>query len=190
MSDPRFPEVPEVTARRAFRGLGFVALLVALAIALMYFVNPLHMPSKDLRLRLFGWTTYRQPTVAMEPTIRYQEVFTASAWPYRGADPRPGDIVVFEWPRDPSVRFVKRVIAAGGSTVEIVEGVTRVDGRALAEPYLHGHAARRDSSRHMAPVHVPAGSYFMMGDNRDQSDDSRDWGAVPRELILARVDRP
>ena len=190
MSDLRFPEVSEAAGRRAFRGLGLIALTVAVAIALMYVLNPLHVPSKDLRLRLFGWATYRQPTVGMEPTIRYQEVFTASAWPYRGADPRAGDIVVFEWPKDPSVRFVKRVIATGGSTVEIVDGVTRVDGRALEEPYLHGHSGQRASSRTMAAVQVPAGSYFLMGDNRDQSDDSRDWGTVPRERILARVERP
>jgi len=190
MSDLRFPEVSEAAGRRAFRGLGLIALTVAVAIALMYVLNPLHVPSKDLRLRLFGWATYRQPTVGMEPTIRYQEVFTASAWPYRGADPRAGDIVVFEWPKDPSVRFVKRVIATGGSTVEIVDGVTRVDGRPLEQAYLHGHTGQRESSRNMSPVHVPARSYFLMGDNRDQSDDSRDWGTVPRERILARVERP
>ena len=190
MSDPRSTEVSDATARRAFRGLGLIVLFAALALGLLYLVNPLHVPATDLRLRLFGFATYRQPTVGMEPTIRYQEVFTASAWPYRGADPRPGDIVVFEWPKDPSVRFVKRVIATGGSTVEIVDGVTRVDGRALGEPYLHGHTGQRASSRNMAAVQVPAGSYFLMGDNRDQSDDSRDWGAVARARILAKVERP
>ena len=179
----------EAGGRRAFRGLGVTLLAVAALLALVYALNPLHTPTKDPHLRLFGLASYREPGTSMEPTLPYQEVFLASAWPYRAADPRPGDIVVFQLPQNASTVLVKRVIAAGGSTLEIVEGVTRVDGRALAEPYVRA-APRRPSSRNLAPVRVPAGSYFVMGDNRDQSEDSRDFGPVPRERILAKVDRP
>jgi signal peptidase I len=182
-------EVPEVSARRAFRGLGFVVLLVALALALVYLLNPLHVASNDLRLRLFGLATYRSPSVGMEPTIRYQEVFIASAWPYRDADPRPGDVVVFASPRDPALILVKRVIAGGGSTVEVQDGVTRVDGRELARPGLEGVVGHGERLTNLPAVRVPPGSYFVMGDNPARSDDSRDFGPVRRALILAKVER-
>jgi signal peptidase I len=120
--------------------------------------------------------------------MRWNEVFFASAWPYINGDPRPGDIVVFKFPKDPSLRMVKRVIALGNSTVEIVKGVTMVDGRPLQEAHLGGVVGHRDFSQTMSLVRVPAGSYFVMGDNRDNGDDSRYWGSVSRNLILARVD--
>jgi signal peptidase I len=178
-----------LSGRRAFRGLRLLIVLLALAGALVYVLNPLHVATSDLRLRLFGLASYRSPSVGMEPTIAYQEVFTASAWPYRSADPKPGDIVVFASPRDRALTLVKRVIAAGGSTVEIVGGVTRVDGRELAQPWLAGVLARGERVPDLAPVRVPPGSYFVMGDNAARSDDSRDFGPVPRALILAKVER-
>jgi signal peptidase I len=180
---------PEVSSRRAFRGLGFVVFLVALALALVYLLNPLHVASTDLRLRLFGLATYRSPSVGMEPTLRYQEAFIASAWPYRNADPKPGDVVVLVSPRDPALILVKRVIAGGGATVEVTDGVTRVDGRELARPYLAGVVGHGERAQNLPPVRVPPGSYFVMGDNPSASDDSRDFGPVPRGLILAKVGR-
>jgi signal peptidase I len=111
----------------------------------------------------------------------------AFAWSYLGADPQPGDIVVFRWPPDPSVEFVKRVIATGDSTVEISSGVVLVNGKPIREPYLGAGCCASAQSQTMAAVRVPPASYFVMGDDRDASDDSRSYGAIPRALIFGEV---
>ena len=153
----------------------------------MYLVNPLKVASYDPLLRVYGFKPFRMPSSSMEPTIRRNDIFIASAWPYRHEDPGPGDVVVFRYPLDHSVFFVKRIIAAGGSTVEIVEGVTLVDGHPIREPYVDSSNRQTPASLRMQPVKVPASSYFVMGDNRDHSDDSRSWGFVLRSGILGKV---
>jgi len=165
------------------------AVLTTLAVVVaVYFLNPLQTASSDPRLRVAGYTVFRTPSRSMQPTIRQDDTFLVSAWPYRKADPKPGDVVVFEYPLNPSVVLVKRVIAGGGSTVELVDGVTMVNGRALDEPYVDPRSNAKEYSRRMSLVHVPANAFFVMGDNRDESEDSRIWGFVPRSHIVGKVD--
>ena len=96
--------------------------------------------------------------------------------------PRRGEVIVFRYPRDPSRDFVKRVIGVPGDSVEIVEGTVLVNGREVAEPYLTSH-----DKGSMAEVRLGPDEYFVMGDNRRGSNDSRNWGPVPEENILGKV---
>jgi signal peptidase I len=96
--------------------------------------------------------------------------------------PQRGDVVVFHFPRDPSRDFVKRVIGAPGDEVEIRRGVVYVNGEELEEPYLEAH----DLSD-MVPLSLQPGEYFVLGDNRPSSNDSRSWGVVPQDLILGKA---
>ena len=100
-----------------------------------------------------------------------------------------GDVIVMHFPLDP-VRaagcfrdFIKRVVALPGETIEIVQGSVFVDGVRLEEPYV---AERLDPSP-MGPVTLPEGEYFVLGDNRPMSNDSRDWGPLPARSIVGRV---
>lgn len=96
--------------------------------------------------------------------------------------PSRGDIVIFKFPRDPSRDFVKRVVGLPGETVSLEQGRVFIDGMPVDEPYLE----ERDDSN-MPPTLVPPESYFVMGDNRDGSSDSRHWGTVPMENIVGKV---
>jgi signal peptidase I len=99
--------------------------------------------------------------------------------------PKPGDVVVFQFPQDPSKDYIKRVVATGGQTVEIRDKRLTVDGRPVDEPYVrHGETVSRGVPRdEFGPLAVPPGRLFMMGDNRDDSYDSRYWGPLDFGLV-------
>ena len=96
--------------------------------------------------------------------------------------PRRGEVIVFRFPNDPRKDFVKRVIGLPGEEVELVSGTPYINGVPLNEPYL----TSKDRSNSV-PLLLGDGDYFVMGDNRRRSNDSRNWGAVPEENILGKV---
>jgi signal peptidase I len=106
----------------------------------------------------------------------------------RGAefDVKRGDIVLFRYPRDPEKLYVKRLVGLPGETVEVrSDGRVLIDGKELAEPYVDPKLNVMDTSD--PPVYVEPHHYYVLGDNRDNSSDSRMWGAVPEEYILGKV---
>ncbi|WP_419785629.1 signal peptidase I [Pseudodesulfovibrio sp.] len=107
---------------------------------------------------------------------------------YKVGDPQRGDIAVFKFPEDESKDFIKRVIGLPGETIEVKDKVVYIDGKALDEPYVHhtkaGSMPVRDN---FGPYVIPQGQYFMMGDNREGSYDSRWWGTVKREKIVGKA---
>ena len=99
--------------------------------------------------------------------------------------PRRGEIVVFEYPRDTTRDYIKRVIGLPGETVEIRHGQVLINGVPLLEPYLSD--AARMQTGNMPPVQVPPNAVFVMGDNRSSSSDSRVWGPLPLENIVGKA---
>jgi signal peptidase I len=95
-----------------------------------------------------------------------------------------GDIVVFRYPKDTSETFLKRVAATGGDRLEIRNGVLYVNSLPVREPYAVHHAPVHNPQENWGPTVVPQGSLFVMGDNRDNSSDSRDWGFVPVRNVI------
>ncbi len=108
-------------------------------------------------------------------------------------DPERSDIIVFKYPNDESRDFIKRIIAVGGDTLQVRDNHVWLNGRLLDEPYVRPGSFSSVSSGHCGysyacePLTVPAGSYFVMGDNRDNSQDSRYWGFVKREKIRGKA---
>ena len=144
---------------------------------------------------------YRIPSSSMEPTLhcarpatgceaRFSDRVLACRICYRLRAPKRGDIVVFRTPPLAAIRcgmggtYVKRLIALPGETWEERSGYVYINGRRLNEPYVRPD--RRDSET-IAPIRVGAGHYFMMGDNRSGSCDSRKWGTVPRHSLIGNV---
>lgn len=168
-----------------------VTIIGAVAIVLLvkaYVVNP-----------------YRIPSSSMEPTLhcakpasgceaRFSDRVLANRFIYHLRDPHRGEIVVFDTPDAARVKcgaggtFVKRLIGLPGDTVEVRllrgEGYVFINGKQLDEPYIE---PERRSTEEFGPVTVPKHSYFMMGDNRSQSCDSREWGSVPRGNLIGKV---
>jgi signal peptidase I len=143
---------------------------------------------------------YRIPSASMEPTLhcarpapgcraRFSDRVVANRFIYRFRDPHRGEIVVFHTPPRAKIAcqaggvFVKRLIGLPGETVAERNGYVYVDGRKLSEPYVR--TGERDSRTQT--WHVPQGRYFMMGDNRADSCDSRYWGSVPRANLIGPV---
>jgi signal peptidase I len=110
-------------------------------------------------------------------------------------DPRRGDVVVFKYPDEPERDFIKRVIGLPGETLELRNKKVYINGQPLDEPYVHflepssdaQEVTSSDVRERYPPVVVPAGHYFVMGDNRDNSQDSRYWGFLPRHYIKGRA---
>lgn len=125
------------------------------------------------------------PTGSMENTIMTGDRVIGSRLSYLFDEPERGDIVIFRFPDNEKLYYVKRVIGLPGETVDIIDGQVYVDGEPLDEPYL------REPMVPEAPMHfeVPEDSYFMMGDNRNYSLDARRWQNtyVKRDKLIAKV---
>src|SRR5690606_934455 len=101
---------------------------------------------------------------------------------YLLSDPQPGDIVVFHYPKDPSRDFIKRIIAGPGDRIRMEAGRIFRNGERVHEPYL-----LNPDSDYFPEKIVPPGSYFVMGDNRNNSEDSREFGFVESHLIIGKA---
>ncbi len=126
------------------------------------------------------------PTESMQTTIMAGDRIMALRTSYWLGEPERGDVVVFRYPDDPEQKtlFVKRIIGMGGDVVKVENGSVYVNGEALDEPYLEVI-----TQGDFGPFQVPEGSYFMMGDNRNNSLDSRFWDNkfVAKDKILGKV---
>jgi signal peptidase I len=146
----------------------------------------------------FSLQNFQVDGFSMVPTLQNGEYILVDKISYRfhGDLPARGDIIVFKYPQDTSRDFIKRVIGLPGDTIAIkpVGGTyhTFVDGRMLDEPYINGpmgmpYPADCASATTCTPHVVPPGDLFVMGDNRNQSFDSRMWGDLPKKDIIGRA---
>jgi signal peptidase I len=128
-----------------------------------------------------GIQLYAIPSASMSPTLEPGDGILAT--PYLLASPRQGDVVVFRSPAGNGEFLVKRIVAVPGDLIDSRLGRVRIGGYTLTEPYL-----RRQTESGMIPAQiVPERSYFVLGDNRAESVDSRAWGVIPEEQIVARA---
>lgn len=145
-----------------------IAIAVVLAFFIRYFIVELYLVDGP----------------SMRPTLQSAERLVVNKFIYRFRHPERGEILVFRYPRDPSRDFIKRVIAVPGDTIEIRDGRVYVNAALLNEPYI------LSKTRGNYPLAtVPDGHIFVMGDNRNNSEDSRfaDVGFVPFDLIKGKA---
>ena len=147
-----------------------------------------------LLLRVFVVSAYRVNSASMEDTLMNGDYIFVNKLAYDyGTDPKAGDIVVFEYPMNREKNFIKRIVALPGQEVQVADKILYVDGEVAAIPPQSKHIDKRiipgDLSfrDNFGPYTVPDGQYFVIGDNRDDSRDSRFWGCVPRENIKGKA---
>jgi len=165
-----------------------------------------------LLIRAFVAQAYNIPSGSMKPTLLVGDFILVNKLVYRFSEPQRGDIVVFKYPIDPNIDFIKRIIALPGEEVEVRNNQIFINGKplplievgrgeengvrkviyeeVLPEGIKHKVQFYEDfpfSKRDFGPVVVPPNHYFVMGDNRDNSEDSRYWGFLPRENIVGKA---
>ena len=179
----------EKSSRRSFQEYS-EAFAVALILAIL--------------VRAFSFQAFEIPSGSMEPTLLVGDhilvnkfiygvriPFTDKRWPML-REPRRGDVIVFVYPVDRSKDFIKRVVAVGGDTVEIIDKKVIINGMEVADSHAHFYSnaiyPRYENPRdNMGPIKVPHDRLFVMGDNRDHSYDSRFWGFVPLRNVVGEA---
>jgi signal peptidase I len=121
---------------------------------------------------------------SMLPELRDSERIFVNKFVYRIEDISRKDIVVFWYPRDPSKSYIKRIIGMPGDTVEVIDGAVYINEQLLTEPYVDSHFIDHHT---YPPVYVEPGHYYVLGDHRNQSNDSRIWGLVPVKYIYGKA---
>ena len=157
-----------------------------------------------LLLRFLVVQAFRIPSESMLPTLLVGDFLFVNKFEYGPKipfthvrlpglrAPRPGDVIVFQFPKDPRRDYIKRCVAVGGQTVEMRDKQLYVEGRRRVEPFVqHTDAVVRpaayDQRDNFGPFTVPPGELFMMGDNRDNSNDSRYWGPLEMDFVKGRA---
>jgi signal peptidase I len=121
---------------------------------------------------------------SMMPWLRDQQRIFVNKFVYRFEQIRRGDIVVFRFPLDPTKSYIKRVVGLPGDEVELIRGELFVNGRQIPEPYIR--EPYQDPSSYSA-TQVRADHYYVLGDHRNTSNDSRTWGTVARDFIVGKA---
>ena len=139
-------------------------------------------------IRLFVVSPFVVDGESMHPTFENLDYLVIDEFIYRFSEPARGDVIVFRYPKDPSIFYIKRIIGLPGETISINHGIATIitadeQKIVLTEPYIVNEDATYTKDVSLLP-----GEYFVMGDNRPNSSDSRIWGPLPRKDIIGRVD--
>lgn len=156
------------------RGAGFWRFLfditetIVLSAVLFLGINAI-----SARIRVDGFS--------MEPTLHNGEFVIVNKLAYRFGAPGHGDVIVFRYPRDPEQEYIKRIIGLPGDRVRVINGEVYVNDERIHEPYISA------APRYQSEWTVPEESLFVLGDNRNNSSDSHNWGPVPLNYVIGRA---
>lgn len=156
------------------QGSGFFSFLIdvletlVLSVLLFLAINAI-----SARIRVDG--------SSMEPTLQTGEFVVVNRLAYKLGEPELRDVVVFHFPGDPGLEYIKRVVGLPGDSVQIANGEVYVNDQLLTEPYI------ASKPRYSGNWNVPDGHLFVLGDNRNNSSDSHNWGSVPMENVIGEA---
>ena len=134
-------------------------------------------------IRTFIIQPFYIPSGSMYPNLQPNDKVLVNKFIYYFAEPKRGEIMVFHYPLDTKKDYIKRIVGLENGTVEVKDSQVYINGKVLNEPYL----PQGLEYGNFGPFKVPAGNYFMMGDNRPDSQDSRYWGSLDKKLIIGKA---
>jgi signal peptidase I len=149
------------------------ALIVAILLALV--------------IRTFVIQAFKIPSGSMLETLQIGDHVLVNKFVYTFTDPKRGDIIVFKYPEDKTRDFIKRIVGLPGEALEIKNRVVYINEEPFKEDYVKFSSSEFSTSNNLSPRRIPPDSYFVMGDNRDNSMDSRVWGFLKQDLIRGKA---
>ena len=170
----------EMPARPYNKWWAYIAWMVGSSIAIQGLIA--------LRPALLGYESFRIPTISMAPILDRGDFIMVDTWRFDRTDPAYQELVVFDTPGAIRVKYVARLVGLPGDTLEIRDDVLYRNGQRVDESYIQLRSGAPDTVRNFGPETLADGSFFMLGDNRHNSRDSRFVGTIPREFLHGRVE--
>ncbi len=149
-------------------------------------INGLVVSQLLVGLATQSYRAYKIPTQSMSPTIEMGDAMIADMKAYRKSHPSRGDLIVFNFPLNESIPYVKRLIGLPGEEIEIRNRTVYINGQPLKEDYVQ-YLDPGSTNEHFGPLRIPPSQFFVLGDSRDNSQDSRYWGTVKQSQILGQA---
>ena len=166
-------------------------LILCVATVSIYYINPFGVKTENIRPRLFGFDIYRIPSKSMQPLLLPGDYISVSNTAYLKTLPKRNDVVVFYKPDSKKLKqripYIKRVIAIAGDTVQMKNSKISVNNTELEESYVLDENSKTPYSQTMQLITIPANHIFVLGDNRDNSSDSRMYGSIVIDDVIAKA---
>ena len=165
--------------------------IISITPVAVYISNPFDVPTENVRPRILGHDIYRIPSKSMLSTLAPSDYIIISNIAYRKEMPKRGDTIVFKRvskkDNDKTIPYIKRVIAIAGDIIKIQQGLVSINNEPLKEDYINPENKQSPYSQFQPERTVPDGMIFVLGDNRDNSSDSRIFGFVPVSDVIGQA---
>lgn len=176
--------------KRTLLILIIVAFTMSAGAIAVYYINPYDLKTDNIRPRIFGFDIYRIPSKSMQPLLSPDDYIMVSNLAYIEKSPLRKDVIVFNQKKKThlkKIQHIKRIVAIGGDTVELQNGELFVNKKLVNEDYVLPSNNKTPYSLKMPETTIPTNHVFVMGDNRDNSADSRLYGAISQKEIVAKA---
>lgn len=167
--------------------LALFLLVGSAASGITFEQNPFRTAADTFRGRVLGFELFRIPSNSMQPTLMPGDFIWVSTRAYKDQPPQINDVITFLYPKDKSINYIKRLIGRPGDTVRIDDFQVYVNDQKIPQPYLKKELVQKPYSRYMQQLVIPQGKLFVMGDNRDNSNDGRFFGLVSQSDLIGKA---
>lgn len=168
----------------------FILLLAVAVFSIVTFqLNPYNTASDTFRGRVLGFELFRIPSHSMQPTLLPGDYIFVSTRAYKNEMPQINDVITFLYPKDRNINYIKRLIGRPGDRVNIENFKVFVNGKAIKQAYLDQRLVKKPFSRYMSQITIPENKLFVMGDNRDNSNDGRFFGLISSTDVIGKATR-